>query len=150
MFDILPVPAHNHVVEFSHDVYTQSRAKDLGWPIPAVLAKRKNSRGSREGNKANFGKEAIFSLKSTPVLSTQTWTCWKVATCTCVFSRSHSPLMADLLVRYLLKSYILVGLCFDIREFKVSRQRGLAKHRFQNWLSFHLGNLRGARCLHCR
>lgn len=44
--------------------------------------------------------------------STQTWTCWEFAPCICVFSRSHSLLMANLLVRYLLKSYILIRVCF--------------------------------------
>ena len=54
-----------------------------------------------------FGSEVAVSLKFTP-LSTQTWTCWVLATCVCVFSRPRSPLMTDLSVRYLLKNYILL------------------------------------------
>ena len=54
-----------------------------------------------------FGSEVAVSLKFTP-LSTQTRTCWELATCVCVFSRPHSPLMTDLSVRYLLKNYILL------------------------------------------
>ena len=61
----------------------------------------------------SFGSKVGVSLKSTPLL-TQTWTCWELATCICVFSRSHSPLLTDLSVRYLLKSYIFNRVCLNM------------------------------------
>ena len=61
----------------------------------------------------SFGSKVGVSLKSTPLL-TQMWTCWELATCICVFSRSHSPLLTDLSVRYLLKSYIFNSVCLNM------------------------------------
>ena len=75
------------------------------WLIPAFTWSQYHSRGSPVGNQLLYRTEAVS-------FSTQTWTCWEFATCICVFSRSHSPLMADLPVRYFLKSYILIRVCF--------------------------------------
>ena len=73
--------------------------------IPEFTRTLYNSRGSPVGNKVLFCTDAV-------ALSIQTWTCWEWATCICVFSRSHSLSMANLSVRYLLKSYILMRVYF--------------------------------------
>ena len=76
---------------------TSSKAQSLPW-------------SSRE-KKVSLSEEVFVSLEST-LLSTQIEICWNLPICICVFSRSHSPLMADLLVRYLLKTYIFTRVCF--------------------------------------
>ena len=80
------------------------------WPSPVFIWTQylpKVLEVLRYGTLCFFGSEVAVSLKFTP-LSTQTWTCWELASCVCVFSRPHSPLMTDLSVRYLLKNYILL------------------------------------------
>ena len=81
--------------------------------LSAVSTTRSQSAGSFMRNILLFILEVVVSLKSTP-LSTQKWTCWELATCICVLSWCHSPFMADLSVRYFLRSYIFIRVCLNM------------------------------------